>query len=108
MATSQEISNIFPLMMQRFQADKAADLNTMIQFDLSGENGGQYWVKVADGVCTTGEGAAENAQLTVRSSGDDFYALVNGDMNPMQAFMMGKLKVTDMGLGMKMTQIFGL
>jgi len=46
--------------------------------------------------------------MTVRSSADDFYALVNGQLNPMQAFMMGKLKVTDMGLGMKMTQIFGL
>jgi putative sterol carrier protein len=108
MATSQEISEIFPRMVERFQADKAGDLNATIQFDLSGDNGGLYWVQIANGTCTAGEGAAENPQMTVRSSADDFYALVNGQLNPMQAFMMGKLKVTDMGLGMKMTQIFGL
>jgi putative sterol carrier protein len=108
MATSEEISQIFPAMVERFRADKAADLDAVIQFDLSGDNGGTYWVKIAGGTCTTGAGAAENPSMTVRAAADDFFSLVNGSMNPMQAFMMGKLKVSDMGLGMKMTQIFGL
>jgi putative sterol carrier protein len=108
MATSEQISQIFPTMVERFSAEKAGDLNATIQFDLTGDNGGTYWVKIADGKATTGEGAAENSNMTVKASADDFHSLVTGQMNPMQAFMMGKLKVSDMGLGMKMTQIFGL
>ncbi len=108
MATSEQISQIFPTMVERFKADKAGDLNTVIQFDLSGDNGGTYWVKISDGTVTTGNGAAESSNMTVKATADDFHSLVTGQMNPMQAFMMGKLKVSDMGLGMKMTQIFGL
>jgi len=108
MATSQEIQQIFPRMVERFQADKAGDLNAPIQFDLSGDNGSQYWIRIENGTCTTGTGPADNASMTVRATADDFFALVMGQINPMQAFMMGKLKVTDMGLGMKMTQIFGM
>lgn len=108
MATPQEIAAIFPKMLSKFNADKASDLNAVIQFDLSGENGGLYWIKIADGQCEVGDGQAENPNMTVKSTADDFLSLVNGNTNPMQAFMMGKLKVSDMGLGMKMTQIFGL
>jgi putative sterol carrier protein len=108
MATSAEISQIFPTMVERFKSDKAEGLDAVIQFELSGDNGGTYWVKIANGTCESGDGQAENPQMTVKAAADDFFALVNGNMNPMQAFMMGKLKVSDMGLGMKMTQIFGL
>ncbi len=108
MATKEEISQIFPRMLERFSAEKAGDLNTVIQFELSGDNGGTYWIKIADGQCTTGEGANDSTNMTVKASADDFLAIVNGQMNPMQAVMMGKLKVSDVGIGMKMTQIFGL
>jgi putative sterol carrier protein len=108
MATSAEISSIFPAMVERFNADKAGDLDAMIQFELSGDNGGNYWVKISGGQCESGTGTAENPQMTVKATADDFHSLFTGQTNPMQAFMMGKLKVSDMGLGMKMTQIFGL
>ncbi len=108
MATSQEIAGIFPIMVERFNADKAEGLDAVIQFELSGDNGGLFWVKIASGACEAGQGQAENPQMTVKAAADDFFSLVNGGINPMQAFMMGKLKVSDMSLGMKMTQIFGM
>jgi putative sterol carrier protein len=108
MATQDEIKAVFPQMLERFNAEKAAGVNTIIQFNLTGDNGGSYWVKIADGAVETGEGENADSGMTFTSSADDFFALVNGNLNPMQAFMMGKIKVSDVGMGMKMINIFGL
>ncbi|MDW8172512.1 MAG: SCP2 sterol-binding domain-containing protein [Anaerolineae bacterium] len=108
MATSQEVAEVIAKMTERFNSEKAADLSATLQFDLSGDNGGMYWVKISGGTCETGAGVVENPQMTLKASGDDFYALATGKLNAMQAFMMGKVKVTDVQMGMKMMQIFAL
>jgi putative sterol carrier protein len=107
MATQAEISNIFPAMMDNFRADKAEGVDATIQFDLSGDNGGLFWVKISGGTSSHGEGDVE-ADMTVKAAAEDFFEMASGESNPMQAFMMGKLKVDDMGLGMKMIQIFDM
>ncbi|MCA9896303.1 MAG: hypothetical protein KC615_25145, partial [Anaerolineae bacterium] len=67
MPTQEEVAQIFPEMVERFQPQKAGDMNTTIFFDLSGDNGGQYWVKIADGGAEHGTGTV-TADMTVRSS----------------------------------------
>ncbi|KAB7732496.1 sterol-binding protein [Rudanella paleaurantiibacter] len=48
------------------------------------------------------------ADTTISVSVSDLVKMGSGDMNPMMAFMTGKLKVKgDMGLAMKMGQIMG-
>ena len=45
--------------------------------------------------------------MTVKASADDWFAVATGEMNAMQAFMTGKLKILgDMGLAMKLQTIF--
>ena len=107
MATREEINGIFPAMVNNFQADNAGNANTTIQFDLSGDNGGVYWVKVDNGTATHGSGDT-NADMTVKATADDFFNIVSGSLNPMQAFMMGKIKVTDTNIALKMMQWFGM
>lgn len=109
MPTREEVENIFPEMANRFRPEKAEGLNSVIQFNLSGDNGGLFWIKIADGSCTYGAGESESAAMTMKASADDFFSIVSGTINPMQAFMSGKLKVEgDMGLAMKMQSIFQL
>jgi putative sterol carrier protein len=109
MATNDEVAQVFSEMVNRFRPDKAQGIDTMIQFDLAGDSGGKYWVKIADGQCTTGAGEVNDAKLTVRASGDDWFNIATGKLNVMQAFMAGKLKVQgDMMLGMKLQPMFGL
>lgn len=107
MATKEEIDGIFPAMMENFRPDRANGVNATIQFNLSGDNGGLYWVKIDDGSVEHGTGEVAS-DMTVQASADDFYGIATGSTNPMQAFMMGKIKVSDMGLGMKMISIFQL
>src|SRR5512145_589640 len=102
MATREEIAQLFPGMCQRLVPAKAEGVNATIQFNLSGDNGGLFWIKVADGSCVSGEGQSENPKMTLKAQADDWYAVTMGQMNAMQAFMSGKLKIEgDMGLAMK-------
>lgn len=49
----------------------------------------------------------EYADCTIKLSMKNFEKLMNGDMNPMGAFMMGKLKVDgDMSVAMKLSSLF--
>jgi len=107
MATAEEIKGIFPEMVNRLDPEKAGDIDALIQFDLSGDNGGLFWVKVADGNAETGEGSVENPTMTLKAAADDWYAVSTGQMNAMQAFMSGKIKIQgDMSIAMKMQSMF--
>jgi putative sterol carrier protein len=106
MTTQDEMAQIFSQMAATFDPSKAEGVNATFQFDLSGDNGGQYWVKLTNGAAESGEGLVENANTVVKAEADDFSAVVNGDMNPMQAFMSGKIKIQgDMGLAMKLQSL---
>ena len=103
MATSHELSQQFQDMVTNFDAEKAEGVDAVIQFDLSGENGGQYWLKIANGTAEGGEGQIEKPNMTLRASAEDWLAVTKGELNPMQAFMSGRLKVQgDMSLALKL------
>ncbi len=107
MASAEEVKSLFPAMVDRFLPEKAGDMSATILFDLSGDNGGFFWIKIADGAATTGAGEASDAAMTVKASADDWFAVATGQVNAMQAFMTGKLKILgDMGLAMKIQTIF--
>jgi putative sterol carrier protein len=107
MATSQEVAGIFPEMVTRFIPAKAEGVNAVIQFNLSGDNGGLFWLKIADGKVESGEGQAENPKMTLKAAADDWYAVSSGKLNAMQAFMSGKIKIEgDMGMAMKLQTMF--
>jgi putative sterol carrier protein len=109
MPTISEIAEIFPAMCQRFVPEKAEGVNAIIQFDLSGDNGGLYWLRIVEGRCESGDGQAENPKMTLRAAADDWHAVATGAMAPMQAFMSGKLKIQgDMSLAMKLQTMFAV
>ncbi len=99
----------FALMGDRFDAGKAAGVKGSIQFNLTGEGGGQWVTHIADGACTVEPGATDAPTTTLTMSAEDFVGLVNGNVNAMAAFMQGKIKLQgDMGLAMKFQTIFGI
>jgi putative sterol carrier protein len=98
-----DIAKMFNDMTANFDPKKAEGINAVVQFDLTGDNGGQYWIKIADGKLDAGEGQAENPKVTLKAAADDWMAVANGTLNPMQAFMSGKIKIQgDMGLALKL------
>ena len=94
-------------MVAGFLPEKAPGVNAVIQFDLGGAGGGQGYLTIKEGAIEAHDGTFENAQMTLTATLEDYYAVVSGKVNPMQAFMMGKIKVKgDMGLAMKMQTMF--
>lgn len=103
------VAEIFNSMPGRFQADKAAGTNMGILFDLSGDGGGQYYVDINDGKLDVSQGAPADApKATVKMTADDFTAMSTGSLNPMMAFMTGKIKVDgDLNSVMKFQSLVG-
>lgn len=103
------VQEIFDNIDKGFDPDKSVGVNAVFQFNLTGDNGGQYWIKVANKQAEVAEGEHGDPTMIITSAADDYIAMVNGEMNPMTAFMMGKIKVKgDMGLALKLQTMFGL
>lgn len=101
------LDEMFEKMPEFFNADAAGDMEATIFFDLTGDNGGQYQVVIADGACSTAKGAPEESTATIRMDGDDYKDMVAGRLNAMTAFMTGKVKVEgDLATVMKYQQLF--
>ncbi|MDZ4671332.1 MAG: SCP2 sterol-binding domain-containing protein [Phototrophicales bacterium] len=101
------VSEIHSMMVQGFIPEKAEGINAVIQFDLSGDNAGQFYLVVENGTVEAHEGLSENPKMTLKAATEDYYNVATGKTNAMQAFMTGKIKITgDMSLAMKMQSMF--
>ncbi len=98
------ISDIKEAMINGFQPGQAAGVDATIQFDLGD---GQFYVVIKDGAVEAHDGAADSPNMTLVSTAEDYFNVATGKLNPMQAFMSGKIKVKgDMGLAMKLQSMF--
>jgi putative sterol carrier protein len=88
--------------------EKAGTTNATIQFDLRGDGGGKWWVKIHDGKAESGKGeAGDPPNLTLLADVNDWVKIMTGKLDGTAAFMQGKLKIKgDMGLAIKMQTLF--
>jgi putative sterol carrier protein len=99
----------FGLMQDRFNASKAEGVNGSVLLELTGDGGGKWAVRIADGAFELVEGGTESPTTTLTLTADDFVGMVNGSVNAMAAFMQGRIQLQgDMGLAMKFQTIFGI
>ena len=90
-----------------FLPEAAPDLEAVIQYQLTGEEGGDYIISIKDNQCKVTEGIAEQPVVTVTADGRDFGDVLLGRANGMQYFMTGKIKLAgDLNLAMKLTSLF--
>jgi putative sterol carrier protein len=107
MAVADQVKEIFNQMPANLNADAAKGMNSVIQFNLSGDGGGNYHVIIKDGACTVQEGAHASPNMTMTMAAQDYVDMISGKLNGQMAFMSGKLKIAgDMGLAMKMQSLF--
>jgi putative sterol carrier protein len=107
MAVADDVKAIFSAMPTNFNADAAKGMNSVIQFNLSGDGGGNYHVVIKDGACSVTEGSHASPNMTMTMAAQDYVDMISGKLNGQMAFMSGKLKIAgDMGLAMKMQSLF--
>ncbi|MBN1945514.1 MAG: SCP2 sterol-binding domain-containing protein [Bradymonadales bacterium] len=89
--------------------DTAMGINAVYQFDITGENGGTWVVDLTRSEDWVSKGPSDAAQCTIEVSDQDWIDIIQGNLNAMQAFMMGKLRVSgDLGLATQLQQIFSM
>jgi putative sterol carrier protein len=110
--TSNEPSNstpqqVFDGMRQSFQANKAKGVHARYQWELSGPQGGEWWIDVNDGAYKMGRGKIDHPSVTFVAKDKDWVAVSNGQLGGTWAYMTGRLKIRgDQGLARKLGQIF--
>lgn len=92
----------------REETDKLEGMEGTFAFSLTGDGGGDYFVRIGGGTAEAGPGKAEGPDCTFAMSAEDFRALVTGKLNPATAFMTGRVKISgDMGLALKVQRLLG-
>jgi putative sterol carrier protein len=103
------VAETFETMKTLFNPAAAAGLNKTMQWNISGEEAGKWAFKIANQTCELIEGGVEKPDLTMSMSDKDWIAITEGRLDPMSAFMTGKVKATgDLSLAMRIQQIFPL
>jgi putative sterol carrier protein len=98
---------VFDGMRQSFQANKAKGVHARYQWDLSGPNGGQWWIDVNDGTCKMGKGKIPNPNVTFVATDNDWVAVSNHQLGGTWAYLTGRLKIRgDQGVARKLGEIF--
>jgi putative sterol carrier protein len=99
--------DVFDGMKQSFRADKAKGVHARYQWQLSGPNGGEWWIDVDDGKFKMGRGKIDNPGVTFITSDKDWVAMSNGKLKGTWAFVTGRLKVRgSQSIARKLDEIF--
>ena len=98
---------VFDSMRESFKPDKAKGVHARYQWELSGPNGGEWWIDVNDGTYKMGKGKIENPSVTFITSDNDWVAMSNGKLKGTWAYMTGRLKVRgSQSVARKLDEIF--
>jgi len=90
-----------------FNPDVAGDLCADIQFVVSGEEPGAYYLHIEVGACTFHEGESASPSLTIRTPSEIWLAISHDEMDGQAAFMGQKYTVEgDFSLLLKLNELF--
>ena len=106
-AAPETPQGVFDDMRKSFRANKAKGVHARYQWELTGPNGGQWWIDVNDGKFKMGKGKIDNPSVTFAASDRDWVAISNDQLSGTWAYFTGRLKIRgDQGLARKLGQIF--
>ena len=91
-----------------FIPEKAIGLNAVVHFRFTGGESGDWNAVIKEGKCSVAQGVPPSTpNLTLTADSFDSIKIFTGELDGMQAFMQGKIKLTgDLTLAMKLTQMF--
>jgi putative sterol carrier protein len=102
-----DVKEVFEKVTGFFNKTAAQGLDAVFQFDITGNAGGMWNVNIKDGVCEVQEGTHDAPTVTLTLSAEDWLAMVNKELNPLQAFMSGQLRVSgDIMLAQRIPELF--
>ena len=74
------VEEFFQVLPDKLDPDAAEGLDAVYQFDLSGDQGGQYYVLIHEGSCRVTRGSHADPHVTLSLSGEDCIRVLNGQL----------------------------
>ncbi|CAM2009093.1 acyl-CoA dehydrogenase family protein [Acanthopleuribacter pedis] len=102
------IPALFARLPDRFSEALWSGEDLVFHFNIEGEGGGEYTVKVAEGKATSAAGLSGAADCVVDTAAKLFLDLEAGQANPQTAFMTGQLRVSSIPHVLTFMRIFQL
>ncbi|HLF87802.1 MAG TPA: SCP2 sterol-binding domain-containing protein [Anaerolineales bacterium] len=87
------IQEIFDLAQDYFLPENANNVQGTVQFEFTGERGGEWFLQVSGGQLTVSPGKLPAHDLYATANAQDTLDIANGNLNPMVAYFKGKINV---------------
>ena len=101
------VEQLMEKMPGAFIPEKAQGVDATIQFNFTGTEAGQWNVTIQDGKVDVARGTHPSPKMTLTADSSDYVKIITGELDGMQAFMQGKIKLAgDLNLAMKLMQMF--
>ena len=102
------VTELMEKMPGAFIPEKAQGVDAVIHFKFTGEEAGEWNTTIKDGKVEVAQGIPrKQPNMTLTADSNDYVKIITGEMDGMQAFMQGKIKLAgDLNLAMKLMQMF--
>ena len=101
------VADLMEKMPGAFIPEKAQGLDAVIQFKFTGAEAGDWYAIIKDGKVDVERGVHPSPKMTLTADSADYVKIFTGELDGMQAFMQGKIKLAgDLNLAMKLMQMF--
>ncbi len=87
------VAEVFARMPEAFHPEKAAGVDVVFQYSISGQGGGDWHAVIKDEKCEVAEGKHASPTTTIKMEAADFLDMITGKLNAMQAYTKGQLKI---------------
>ena len=103
------VAELMEKMPGAFLPEKAQGVDATIQFKFTGAEAGDWNATIKDGKVDVAQGVYPSPKMTLTADSGDYVKIITGELDGMQAFMQGKVKLAgDLNLAMKLMQMFKL
>jgi putative sterol carrier protein len=107
MAPLHRLDDAVDWFRKSFRSEAAEGLCARYELRLAGPRGGSIRVSVADGTASIEPGEAPDADVRMRVSLDDWFAVLEGRENVDLLYMAGRLEIEgDLSLAVKLRTLF--
>jgi len=87
------VEDIFATLPARFRKEKAANTDLTLHFGFTNDN---YTVRIRQGELSIEKGFHDTPNCVVETDDETYIAVETGKLNPQEAFMTGKIRVSDL------------
>lgn len=101
------VEQLMEKMPGAFIPEKGQGVDAVVQFKFTGEEAGEWYAAIKDGKVNVARGTYPTPKMTLTADSTDYVKIFTGELDGMQAFMQGKIKLAgDLNLAMKLMQMF--